>query len=136
VQQRNQSAIVDATGLSARLAPRRAELQRGKYDLATLMAAERLYCDVGRLSYFFHRVTPEHYPVRFDTRFYLAALPQGQNPLHSSEEVAESLWVAPKAALERGHAGSFPMMPPTIAVLRTLAEHDSWNSLSQAFQLG
>ncbi|MEO6164171.1 MAG: hypothetical protein ABIP88_08530 [Candidatus Binatia bacterium] len=136
VQQHNQPAIVDATGLSARLAPRRAELQRGKYDLATLMAAERLYCDVGRLSYFFHRVTPEHYPVRFDTRFYLAALPQGQKPLHSSEEVAESLWVAPKAALDRGQAGSFPMMPPTIAVLRTLAEHDSWDSLYQAFQLG
>ncbi len=67
--------------------------------------------------------------------FYLAALPQGQNPLHSSEEVAESLWIAPKAALDRGQAGNFPMMPPTIAVLRTLAAHDSWNSLCKAFQL-
>ena len=136
VQQHNQPATVDATALSVRLAQKRAELQQGKYDLATLMAAERLYCDVGRLSYFFHRVTPDHYPVRFDTHFYLAALPQGQNPLPSSEEVAESLWIAPKTALDRGQAGNFPMMPPTITVLRTLAAHDSWNSLCKAFRLG
>ena len=128
--------VIDSTNLAARLAQKRAELQEGKFDLSTLMAAEHLYCDVGRLSYFFHRITPEHYPVRFDTRFYLAALPQGQEPLHSSEEVSESLWVAPKTAIDRGQAGNFPMMPPTIAVLRTLAEHDSWHSLCDVFQLG
>jgi len=127
--------LIDASDLGERLAQKRAELQQGKYDLPSLMAAERLYCDVGRLSYFFHRVTPEHYPVRFDTRFYLAALPDGQSPLHSSEEVSESIWVSPKAALERSQGGNLRMMPPTIAVLRTLAEHGSWNSLCGAFQL-
>lgn len=121
--------------LSERLAPKRAELQQGQYDLPALMAAERLYCDVSRLNYFFHRITPEHYPVRFDTRFYLAALPQGQVPLDSSEEVSESLWLTPKAALARSEDKSFRMMPPTIAVLRTLAEHGSWSSLSAAFNL-
>ena len=132
-----EGAAPEANGraLAERLAPKRAELQQGKFDLPALMAAERLYCDVGRLSYFFHRITPEHYPVRFDTRFYLAALPQGQVPLQSSEEVSESVWLAPKAALERSQDGHFRMMPPTIAVLRTLAGHDSWTSLSLAFQL-
>jgi 8-oxo-dGTP pyrophosphatase MutT (NUDIX family) len=128
--------VIDSTNLAGRLAQKRAELQQGKLDLPTLMAAEQLYCDVGPLSYFFHRITPEHYPVRFDTRFYLAALPQGQEPLHSSEEVSESVWVAPQAAIDRGQASNFPMMPPTIAVLRTLAEHDSWHSLCDVFQLG
>ena len=136
VPQQNQPALIDANDFAVRLAQKRAELQEGKFDLPTLMAAERLYCDVGRLSYFFHRITPEHYPLRFDTRFYLAALPEGQEPLHSSEEVSESLWVAPKTAIDRGQAGNFPMMPPTIAVLRTLAEHDSWDALCDAFQLG
>jgi len=135
VPQHTEVAVVDSIDLAERLAQKRTELQQGKCDLPTLMATERLYCDVGRLSYFFHRITPEHYPVRFDTRFYLAALPPGQNPLHSSEEVSESLWVAPKAAIERGQAGNFPMMPPTIAVLRTLADHDSWHSLRDTFQL-
>jgi 8-oxo-dGTP pyrophosphatase MutT (NUDIX family) len=136
VPQQNQPALIDANDFAVRLAQKRAELQEGKFDLPTLMAAERLYCDVGRLSYFFHRITPEHYPVRFDTRFYLAALPEGQEPLHVSEEVSESLWLAPKTAIDRNQAGNFPMMPPTMAVLRTLAERDSWDSLCDAFQLG
>ncbi len=136
VAQDGDQSIANGRALTERLAPKRAELQQGRYDLPTLMAAERLYCDVGRLSYFFHRITPEHYPTRFDTRFYLAALPEGQVPLHSSEEVSESVWLAPKAALKRGgQGGNFRMMPPTIAVLRTLAEHDSWNSLYSAYRL-
>jgi 8-oxo-dGTP pyrophosphatase MutT (NUDIX family) len=135
VPQQSESATPEAGDLLTRLARKRPELQQGKYDLPTLMAAERLYCDVGRLSYFFHRITPAHYPVRFDTRFYLAALPLGQSPLHSSEEVSESLWLSPKAALDRGQGGSFPMMPPTIAVLQTLSKYDSWTSLCQVFQL-
>ncbi|MGH7887158.1 MAG: hypothetical protein ACREPG_04790, partial [Candidatus Binatia bacterium] len=80
--------------LSERLAVQRARLQQGAIDLATLLAAESLCCDLARLRYFFHRVTPEHYPVRFDTHFYLAALPPRQTPLQSSEEVSESLWIS------------------------------------------
>jgi len=122
--------------LPARLAERRAVLQRGDIDLAALLASERLYCDLRRLNYFFHRVTPEHYPVRFDTRFYLAALPEEQTPLHSSEEVSESLWISPADALERSQLGDFTMMPPTIAVLRSLSSHGSWNALGKVFELG
>lgn len=124
-----------APSLVERLAHKRRELQQGKYDLPTLLAQERLFCDVGRLSYFFHRVTPEHYPVRFDTRFYVAALPQGQVPLDCSEEVTESRWLSPDGALQLGEAGNFRMMPPTIAALRKLAEHRSWEDLCAAFQL-
>jgi hypothetical protein len=90
---------------------------------------------LARLTYFYHRVTPEHYPVRFDTHFYLAALPPRQIPLQNSEEVSESLWISTDNALEGLQSGNFPMMPPTVAVLRTLAAHGSWNALSQAFQL-
>ena len=122
--------------LLERMAERRADLQRGEINLAALLASERLYCDLRRLNYFFHRITPEHYPVRFDTRFYLAALPPEQTPLHSSEEVSESLWISPIDALERLRTGAFPMMPPTIAVLRSLSIHSSWNALGKAFWLG
>jgi 8-oxo-dGTP pyrophosphatase MutT (NUDIX family) len=121
--------------LSERLAKQRALLQQRTIDLATLLATESLACDLGRLTYFFHRVTPEHYPVRFDTHFYLAALPPRQTPLQNSEEVSESLWITADDALERSHSGIFPMMPPTVAVLRTLAAHGSWNALSKAFLL-
>jgi 8-oxo-dGTP pyrophosphatase MutT (NUDIX family) len=121
--------------MAERLAAKRSVLQQGAIDFASLLAGERLFCDLARLTYFFHRVTPEHYPVRFDTRFYLAALPVRQNPLHCSEEVSESLWISATEALERSGSGNFPMMPPTVAVLRTLAEHGSWNTLTEAFHL-
>jgi len=120
---------------AGRLAEKRKSLQRSEIDFPSLLKSERLHCDVSRLTYFFHRITPEHYPVRFDTRFFLAALPQGQNPLHASEEVAESLWVAPKEALARFESGNFRMAPPTVMVLRTLAEHDSWQALCAAYHL-
>jgi len=120
---------------SSRLAVKRRNLQQGTMDFPGLLESERLHCDVGRLTYFFHRITPEHYPVRFDTRFFLAALPQGQSPLHSSEEVAESLWITPKAALARFQSGTFPMAPPTVLVLRALAEHETWQSLNTAFHM-
>ena len=75
---------------------------------ARLSESEVLFCDLGRFTYLFHRITPEKYPIRFDTRFYLAALPPNQTPLVSSEEVSESLWLAPQMALENRHPVSFP----------------------------
>jgi len=124
-----------ADGIAERLAGKRTALQRGAIDLPNLLLSERLYCDVAKLNYFFHRVTPDHYAVRFDTRFYLAALPPDQQPLHASEEVAESLWIAPAAALARAEAGDYRMMPPTLAVLRRLSGYCSWEELSRAFNL-
>jgi 8-oxo-dGTP pyrophosphatase MutT (NUDIX family) len=121
--------------LSDRLAKRRSALQLGVVDLAGLLTSEALLCDLERLTYFFHRVTPERYPVRFDTRFYLTALPPHQSPLQVSEEVSESLWISPQGALDRCQSGDFPMMPPTVAVLRILASQQSWQTLSESFGL-
>ena len=121
--------------ISRRLASKRPALQQGDITLVDLLVSEGLFCDVSPLSYFFHRITPEHYPVRFDTRFYLAALPSGQKPLHASEEVSESLWTAPDAALKRAEDGEFRMMPPTLAVLRRLANYGSWRELCDYFNL-
>ena len=121
--------------MAQRLAEKRAVLQHGSIGFASILAGEGLHCDLARLTYFYHRVTPEHYPVRFDTRFYLAPLPVRQTPLHRSEEVSESLWISAAAALERSRSGNFPMMPPTVAVLRTLADHGSWTALREVFHL-
>jgi 8-oxo-dGTP pyrophosphatase MutT (NUDIX family) len=125
----------DETVLSQRLADKRRALQQGELSLPTLLAAEQLACDLSRLRYFFHRTTPEHYKIRFDTHFYLAALPKNQTPLAASEEVAETLWVTPAAALSESESGKFPMMPPTIMVLRTLARYPSWRKLCETYRL-
>jgi 8-oxo-dGTP pyrophosphatase MutT (NUDIX family) len=119
--------------IQQRMSERRPLLQNGKISFAELLTAERLYCDLSHLTYFFHRVTPEHYRVRFDTRFYIAALPPDQSPLAVSEEVSESLWISPQLALERFAQNEFPMMPPTVMVLRTLIKYRSWTELREVF---
>ena len=121
--------------LKKRLTEKRHALVREALDFRFLLESEGLYCDVGRLAYFSHRVTPEKYSVRFDTRFYLAALPPDQSPLSSSQEVTEGLWLTPQQALQRAQNAGFPMMPPTLAALRTLAALGSWQKLREQYQL-
>ena len=137
--------FVDANGdaprgkpeeLSQRLAEKRKALLEGRLQLAQLLESERLFCDLSCLTYLSHRITPERYPLRFDTRFYVAALPENQVPLTFSEEVAESLWLTPQTALAQSQSGKFPMMPPTMIALRSLDEHKSWQELRASFRLG
>ena len=121
--------------LCQRLAQSREALWQRKLALADLLESEQLFCDVGRLTYLFHRITPNHHPVRFDTRFYVSCLPQGQAPLDFSEEVAESVWLTPQEALKLSDSGALPMMPPTVIALRALAELGSWASFISGYQL-
>jgi hypothetical protein len=118
-----------------RLEEKRKSLSQRALDLPQLLESERLFCDLGRLTYLFHRITPEKHPVRFDTRFYLAQLPENQMALSCSEEVSESLWLTPKLAMAEAQSGNFFMMPPTVIALRTLADHASWPKLCAAFHL-
>jgi 8-oxo-dGTP pyrophosphatase MutT (NUDIX family) len=122
-------------GLRERLAQSREALWQRKLTLADLLESEQLFCDVGRLTDLFHRITPNHHPVRFDTRFYVGSLPQGQKPLDSSEEVAESVWLIPPEALKLSESGGLPMMPPTVIALRSLAELGSWTNFLSTYRL-
>jgi len=106
-----------------------------RLDFGEFLESEGLYCDLSRIVYFFHRVTPEFYPMRFDTRFYLALLPAHQTPLASSEEVTHSVWIKPEKALAQVHQRDFPILPPTTTVLEDLAAIDTWNDLRARYRL-
>ena len=73
--------------------------------------------------------------MRFDTRFYVATLPPNQTPLEHSEEVTNSLWIAPAEAMSRIHRRDFPILPPTTTVLQNLARLGSWDRLRGEFKL-
>jgi 8-oxo-dGTP pyrophosphatase MutT (NUDIX family) len=106
-----------------------------KLTFGEFLKAEGLFCDLSRLIYFFHRVTPAIYSMRFDTRFYLAALPAHQTPLSRSEEVTHSLWVKPAEALSQVDRHGLPILPPTTTVLEDLAEIPSWTVLCSRYRL-
>jgi len=111
------------------LADRRRALLHGSIDFREFLESEGLLCDAGLLRHFSHWLTPEEFPTRFDTRFYLCPLPLDQDPLAASEEVAHGFWVAPEQALDLCQRGKLPVIFPTFAVLRNLADYDSLESL-------
>jgi len=112
----------------------RKALVPGSLDFGEFLEAENLFCDLSHVVYFSHRVTPEFFPMRFDTRFYLASLPLGQTALSRSEEVATSLWIAPDKALQEANR-NFPLLPPTTTMLQNLTAFDSWQGLCEKFRL-
>ena len=114
----------------------RQAIVREELDFGEFLESEGLYCDLSRIIYFFHRVTPEFYPMRFDTRFYLAPLPAHQTPLSRSEEVTHSLWIKPAEALSQVDRHDFPILPPTTTVLEDLAEIHSWDDLCARYRVG
>ena len=114
---------------------RRQAIVKTELDFSSFLDIENLYCDLPRIVYFDHWVTPEIYSLRFDTRFYLAPLPPHQTPLHSSEEVTDSVWIKPADALSRTYDRDFPLIPPTTTVLGNLARLGSWDRLRTKYFL-
>ncbi len=60
---------------------------------------------------------------RFDTRFFVAALPEGAQVRHDEHEAVEARWLAPREALERYWGGEMVLAPPQIQSLAHLARH-------------
>ena len=118
-----------------RFEAKRRDIVREELSFGEFLEDEGLCCDLSRVIYFFHRVTPEFYPMRFDTRFYMASLPEHQNPLARSEEVTHSLWIKPADALSSAYRQDFPLLPPTTTVLEELARIQSWNKLRTQYRL-
>ncbi|QNS05515.1 NUDIX hydrolase [Streptomyces xanthii] len=65
-------------------------------------------------------ITPEFEPRRYDTWFFVAALPDGQRTSDDSSEADRTVWIRPGEAAAGYDRGELSMMPPTIATLRTL----------------
>jgi 8-oxo-dGTP pyrophosphatase MutT (NUDIX family) len=99
---------------------RQALLSR-ELSLAELLAGRGLALRSDLLRPFAHWITPPVEPRRYDTKFFAAALPVGQEARHVSGEADEADWLTPSAALAELSAGRRPMLPPTTHTLGQLA---------------
>jgi len=70
-------------------------------------------------------VTPLGPPRRFDARFFVARMPEGQEATHDDGEVVDTQWVRAGEALERFERGEFNMISPTVRMLDSLAPFES-----------
>ena len=66
-------------------------------------------------------ITPEEVKVRYDTWFYLALAPPHSVPEPDGEEIVETIWIAPREALERHGRGDMLLVFPTIHKLEVLS---------------
>jgi 8-oxo-dGTP pyrophosphatase MutT (NUDIX family) len=118
---------------AVRLAKKHVALLNNSFSFISLLESEKVRCDLSSLAYFSHWQTPPQASIRFDTRFFLAALPGDQMPLAISKEVAHSLWLTPDHALKLFERGDLPMIFPTFASLRTLADFETLESVMKEF---
>lgn len=79
-----------------------------------------------------HWTTDPDLPKRFDVRFLVAPMPEGQEPLADEGETFEPVWISPKTALERHARGDFFMIFPTIRTLGRLARMPSVEAVLDA----
>ncbi|MGW0119024.1 NUDIX hydrolase [Streptomyces sp. NPDC003327] len=70
-------------------------------------------------------ITPEFERRRYDTWFFVAALPAGQRTRDVSGEADRTVWIRPEDAAAGYDRGELTMMPPTISTLRTLERYDT-----------
>ena len=74
-------------------------------------------------------ITPSLTNKRFDTRFFVAALPAGQVARHDDFETTESIWLSPRNALQQYWVGQIELAPPQIMSLAHLARHPDVQSV-------
>ena len=120
--------------LVAELAPLRQLLQNGHPE-EFLPGLRRAGLRPGweDLGFCAHWVTPEGLPRIFDTRFFAAALPEGQEPSQDDLGELDSMrWVSPAAVLEEAAQGRTLLLPPTRAVMEQLADHQTVAAALQA----
>jgi 8-oxo-dGTP pyrophosphatase MutT (NUDIX family) len=102
-------------------------------SFAALLARRGLVLRADLLRPWAHWITPEFEPKRFDTRFFVAALPAGQRTRDVGGEADRVAWVRPADALAASAAGEMGMLPPTAF---TLAEVGSYDGVAAVLAAG
>ena len=85
--------------------------------------------DPGALVKFSRWITPAEVRTRFDTHFFLAPLPDGQEPQVDGEECVDLSWFTPAAALEAHRQEEIVLVFPTIKHLEQLDAFPSADEL-------
>ena len=117
------SGIIDlsAPDVTARFSGYRDEVNAGTRDFVETVRSEDLLLDGNDVHFVGRWVTPMGPPRRYDTRFFLTAMPDGQVPLADNDEAVDHQWVRPTDAIRRNETGDMVMMTPTIGMLHRLA---------------
>lgn len=93
------------------------------------LSAHELRLDLSAVHEVARFVTPEGPPRRFDTRFFVAEAPHGQQVRHDPKELDDALWIRPQDAMDQWRAGELELMSVTFRMLACLARYESADDL-------
>jgi glyoxylase-like metal-dependent hydrolase (beta-lactamase superfamily II)/8-oxo-dGTP pyrophosphatase MutT (NUDIX family) len=108
---------------SSQLSQRRGALAIGEKSFQQILEDDDLALDASLLVPAGRWVTPPFSPTRFDTWFFMAWLPEHQEPTIEPGELESGQWIRPAEALERWKRGEVIMAPPILHAIRTLADN-------------
>jgi 8-oxo-dGTP pyrophosphatase MutT (NUDIX family) len=123
----NTAALAD-TGLAA-------QLQRDAMPFNQILTQMELRLQTQSIlpwSRWITPVTPSVSSKRFDTRFFVAAIPENQVASHDNHETTDSAWLQPRTALEQYRDGQIELAPPQIMSLAHLARHNTVHGVMSA----
>lgn len=98
----------------------RSALATKESSLAEVLIAHQLVMRTDLLRHTAHWITPEIEPRRYDTYFFVAALPPGAQPDGRTSEADLAEWVRPARLLASFAGGDAALLPPTIVALEEL----------------
>jgi 8-oxo-dGTP pyrophosphatase MutT (NUDIX family) len=119
-------------GEVARFDDYRHRLIDGAMTMTDLCRVENLRLAIDRVAYFSHWITPKQAPKRFDTRFFIAAMPADQQTIAHPEEVVDDVWIRPVDALAAYRDGAWQMISPTLSTLQAASRYADTASLLAA----
>lgn len=104
----------------------RQELLEGRVSLQSMLQRHGGWVDGDALVPWAWWLTPDWSPRRYDTWFFLARLPAGQEPRHvEAGEASVARWVSPAAMVREHNDGAALLLPPTLECLERLAAFSS-----------
>jgi 8-oxo-dGTP pyrophosphatase MutT (NUDIX family) len=107
-------------------------IHNGKMSICQIAQEEKVFFALDQLHYYAHWITPEARSERFDTRFFIACHPEGQEATYDHKETTHGVWLTPKQALEENLRGNTALSPPT---LKTLEDLSRYASVAEAFEV-
>lgn len=116
-------------GALEELRARRTERGLPKGWLKDVVVSEGLTLEFSLLARWAHWITPEAMPRRFETRFFVAFMPRGQECTPDLTETTDGLWVSPEKGLAGNLKGGIPLSPPTLITLHQLLDYDDLDDL-------
>lgn len=102
-------------------------LQRGWFW--KVVVSEGWVLGLSILARWAHWFTPELMRHHFETRFFVALMPEDQTCSPDSREMTDGIWLNPKKALHMNLEGKIPLSPPTIVTLHELMPYENLEKL-------